>query len=101
MTVEFPEGEVLVIIEQQAIYDSAPIPAYQQATRAQMLRRGGSVAARGAVLVEGDPAPASQLILRWPSAQAFLDWQQSDEYRPWKEARAGFMKTRITILSAV
>ena len=101
MTVEFPDGEVLVIIEQQAIHDPERIPAYQQASREQMLRRGGSVVARGAVLVEGGPEVASQLILRWPSAQAFMDWQQSDEYRPWKEARLGFMKTRITILAAV
>ncbi|HKP78945.1 MAG TPA: DUF1330 domain-containing protein [Phenylobacterium sp.] len=98
---EFPDGEVLVIVEPQAVFDWEGLAAYQAAAREQATRRGGQVVARGGALVEGEPDLLFHLVQRWPSAQAFLDWQDSDEYRPLKEARMKLMKVRISIVPAV
>ncbi len=80
-------GPVLVLVEVLEVRDPEGYRNYQMAARTQIGPRGGTVLARQAQPIEGDPPFGGFLVQRWPSAQAFLDWQASDEYAPLKAMR--------------
>lgn len=98
---KFPEGEVLVIVEQQVVYDAEALAKYQAGAREQAARRGAQVVARGGAVHEGEPESLFYVIQRWPSAKAFRDWQDSEEYRPLKEARMKAFKVRLSIVPVI
>lgn len=95
------QGEVLIIVEVQEIFDEEAFNAYRTQARQQLLERGGELLGRGGELFEGSPPlTGSVLVQRWPSEGAFREWQASDDYRPLLQLRKEAARLRLVLVPA-
>lgn len=95
------DGEVLVIVEVQEIFDAEAFAAYRAGVRPQFAELEGSLAGRADTAYEGDDPLEPILVQRWPSEAAFRAWQESEAYRPLKALRQKGARIRLVIVPLI